>query len=426
MAGYLGYALKAGVEGFKTGFGMGQQKSEMEWQKKQRKKLEEKELKIKEGAALYNSLVSQVFADNVASEDEMMKLNTAFLAASYEVKAVIKDTHNAIQAMDKNKLEQDLAWLDLFADLTEGLDPKDIQGAFDTIKANIKSEKGLNLFEAYGNLQTKRYEVTKKEKELETTKLLPEEYRYPHLKEIGAVGEITPTVKPEKISAADAKLNFAISSYNAGKISFDELSKYMGTYIAPEKMSAKRQEVELMKEYGATDEEIKNKLLGIGEAKVTPEGEISAGEKRTFDMASSVMFGSSDWVTGISKPGIISQKISGELNMGQPLTEEENTEVRNNYNAIKDTIPAEIRTVIESQLQRYGISLEAPAPITPEPIPVKEPSLIEKGIEGVKGWLGKKGTEKDYTNMSEEELYNLAMAGDKLAYEEAKRRGLIK
>ena len=38
----------------------------------------------------------------------------------------------------------------------------------------------------------------------------------------------------------------------------------------------------------------------------------------------------------------------------------------------------------------------------------------------------KQEPQKDYTNMNEEELYNLAMAGDKLAYEEAKRRGFIK
>lgn len=110
--------------------------------------------------------------------------------------------------------------------------------------------------------------------------------------------------------------------------------------------------------------------------KITPEGEISAGEKRTWDMASLVLFGSSDWVTGISKPGIISVMISNKLNMGQPLTDEEKSEVRNNYNMIKGTLPAEIINNVESQLKRYGIPLEEPTveptpEITPEPEPKK-------------------------------------------------------
>lgn len=108
--------------------------------------------------------------------------------------------------------------------------------------------------------------------------------------------------------------------------------------------------------------------------KPTPEGEITAGEKRTYDMASSIMFGSSDWVTGISKPGIISTMISNKLNMGQPLTDEEKAEVRNNYNTIKETLPSEVISAVESQLKRYGIPLVEPTPtITPTPTPEPEP-----------------------------------------------------
>ncbi|MBA7578153.1 hypothetical protein ES708_20009 [subsurface metagenome] len=124
--------------------------------------------------------------------------------------------------------------------------------------------------------------------------------------------------------------------------------------------------------------------------KPTPEGEITAGEKRSWDMASSVLFGSSDFVTGISKPGIISSMISSKLNMGDPLTEEEKTEVRNNYNAIKGTLPSEIINVVESQLKRYGISLEAPEPtITPEVPPVTpQPGILQRGIDKVKSIIG--------------------------------------
>jgi len=261
--GYLGYGLKSAVQGFQTGFNMAQQKSEMEWQKKKKKELEEKELKIKEGAALYSSLVSQVYADNVVSEDEMMKLNTAYLAAGYEVQAVIKDTHNAIQSMDKNKLEQDLAWLDLFADMTEGLDPKDTQGTFDMIKGNIKSEKGINLFDAYGSLQTKKYEVAKEEEPWKKAAVLPSEARIPFLEQEGVeMPEVAPTVKEPTFN--EKRFNWKIDQLKAGNITTDQFLKSEGMYIAPEKKTSLESEIDLMIKYGATNEEIKDKLMGKG------------------------------------------------------------------------------------------------------------------------------------------------------------------
>ena len=278
MANYLGYGLMAGVEGFKSGFGMAQQKQEMEWQKKQKKKLEEKELKIQEGASMYSNLVAQVYADGVLSEDESMKLNTAFLAAGYEVQAVIKDTHTAIQAMDKNKLEQDFEWLEMFAEITEGLDPKDVQGAFDTIRLNVKSEKGINLFDAYGSLQKKRYEVAEKRRPWEEAAILPAEVRPEFLRQKGIdIPEPTPTTAD--LSVAERKYNWAIEHYNLpegdpNKINFEQLSRFMGIDTETAKdLTAKQQEVELMKEYGATTEEIKNKLLGIGAGVTEPKPE---------------------------------------------------------------------------------------------------------------------------------------------------------
>ena len=276
MANYLGYGLMAGVEGFKSGFGMAQQKQEMEWQKKQRKKLEEKELKIQEGASMYSNLVAQVYADGVLSEDESMKLNTAFLAAGYEVQAVIKDTHTAIQAMDKNKLEQDFAWLEMFAEITEGLDPKDVQGAFDIIKLNVKSEKGINLFDAYGSLQKKRYEVAQKEKPWEKAAILPSEMRAPYLEQEGIeIPEIAPTVKEPTFN--EKRFNWKIEQYNQGRITLNQLLESEGIAMSPEKATGLEKTIQDIitqgTKAGISQKEIntavKNKILG----KPTPEPE---------------------------------------------------------------------------------------------------------------------------------------------------------
>ncbi len=280
MANFLGHGLKAGVEGFKSGFNMAQQKQEMEWKKAQMKKLEEKEKKIADGVAIYMNLVEQVYADNVASEDELMKLNTAFISSGYEVQAVIKDTRNAIQLMDKNKVEQDLAWMDLFADMTEGLDPKDTQGAFDIVKSNIKSEKGLNIFEAYGNLQEKRHEVAKKEEPWKQAAVLPANVRTGYLRQEG-IDIPEAEVAPTKPSVAEQKYNWAIDNYNAGKINFAQLSKYMGVSITPEKSTGLEKQIQDIKAEGERagldpakiNKAIQDKILGKTAEPLEPKPE---------------------------------------------------------------------------------------------------------------------------------------------------------
>ena len=280
MASNIGYGLLAGIEGFKSGFNMAQQKQEMEWQKKQKKKLEEKELRIQEGAALYNSLVAQVFADGIASEDEMMKLNTVFAAAGYEVQAVIKDSHNNIQLMKKNELEQDFALLDMYADMTEGWKPEDIDGVFNDIKSNVKSEKGINMFDAYYSLQKKQYKVTQKEETMEIAKMIEPGARAPFLEQELGIDIPEAEVTPEAPSASERKYNWAIEHYNLpeedpDKISFEELKKFFGVSITPEKSTGLKKQIQDIKTQGLaagiSQEEIntavKNKILG----KPTPE-----------------------------------------------------------------------------------------------------------------------------------------------------------
>jgi hypothetical protein len=65
-----------------------------------------------------------------------------------------------------------------------------------------------------------------------------------------------------------AKDNMIIESYKKGAISFNQFLKYMG--IEPEKATAKEQEIQYAKQYGATNEEIKNMLVGKAST-TTPE-----------------------------------------------------------------------------------------------------------------------------------------------------------
>jgi len=119
------------------------------------------------------------------------------------------------------------------------------------------------------------------------------------------------------------------------------------------------------------------------------------------------------------------------INRGVPLGEEQKTEIKNNYNLIKPSLSADVRTQVEDYLKQIGIDVNAPveAPI-PEPQPeAAQPGLLQKGVSAVKGWLGMKGTtqqgQQDYTAMGDDELADLALTGDQAAIDELKRRGLL-
>ena len=426
MTGFGGYFLGSMASGLKSGFNMGQ----MKWQQNEKKKLQKKQDEMMETSSVFNNMVSQLGEDGSYSEDDMMKINTSYMALGYDVKERVDGTYKAIQAMDKKTIEENYQWFDFVIEATNDMKSGDAQGIFDTVKPFISGEKGLQIYEGLESITKKKGEIAERPKEVS-----PYDYygqspagvqesiaesvagQTPGLEGVQFKQEaVTPEAPPTpKSSDYTSAVNYLSKFVNAKPEVFNSIKEGYQKQFPNMDISAITQQ---------SLKEPERVVSGGAGGTPPPEGEVTAGQKRTYDMASSVMFGSSDWVTGISKPGIISQSISNKLNMGDKLTEEENTEVRNNYNAIKGTLPDEIKSVIESQLKRYGISLEAPAPTPTPPPEVKQPGMIEKGVTAVKDWLGKK--EKDYTTMSEEELYKLAMDGDKLAYEEAKRRGIVK
>ncbi len=256
MAGTLGHFISGVASGLQPGFNMGQ----MKWQQNEKKKLEKKQEEILQSATVFNEMVAKAGEDGFYSDDEKMKINTSYMALGYETKERVDGTYKAIQAMDKQTIEANNKWFDYVTETTKDMKSAEAQVIFDTVRPFISGEKGLQTYAARENIIKKKSEVAKGEKPWERISSLPSEYRVPYLEQEGID---IPEPTPGQPTASDAKLNFAISSYNAGKISFDELSKYMGTYIAPEKISAKREEIELAKQYGATDEEIKKKLLGV-------------------------------------------------------------------------------------------------------------------------------------------------------------------
>jgi len=396
--GYLGYGLRAGVEGFKSGFNMGQ----MKWQQNEKKRLEKKQEELNQAATVFNQMVNQMGEDGAYSEDDIMKINTAYMALGYQAKEMVDGTYKAIQTMDKKTIEENYKVFDYVIETTNDMKSADAQVIFDTFRPFVTGEKGLQMYEAYESISKKKSEIGQAPKEydpLDVYKATPSaNMPYGMTEQMGSMagfnmpGEMPtaptstqPQTELDKQAETDKWLDSAYKSGNANY--FNQIAKQRGS---PATFDTYKQGYE--KPAGAG---------GVAPKAVDPND---------------VLFGTN----GIMKDYI---------NSGSQLGEQQKTEIRNNYNIIKPSLSAEVRTQVEDYLQQIGIDLNPPteAPI-PEPTPeAPQPNLLQKGANAVKNWLGQKGTPKptDYATMTEEVLFKLASEGDQLAYEEAKRRGII-
>jgi len=111
---------------------------------------------------------------------------------------------------------------------------------------------------------------------------------------------------------------------------------------------------------------------------------------------------------------------------GGALNPEDIEAIKNNYKIKKNILTKANQKSVEEVLLKSGIDVNAVTPEEPIPEPEpQKPGIIDK----IKGWLGQKPApkESDYAGMTIDILYKLADEEDDiLAYEELKRRGLIK
>jgi len=431
MAGnYSGYFLKGLAGGLQTGVNLGTQIQEMQWQKAQRKKLEEKEAKIEESMSTIGNLFKQYGADSTYSDDEIMQLNTALSAAVPEVQAVWKDAVNAIQTMNKNKFEEDLQWFDLFISQAEGLNPGDVQGIFDMAKSRFQTDKAKNYFTAYEEIQKKKYKPAPETftSPSGVTEKYPEAgYEYSATAK-GYVPIYQKPTAPEKPTDTQVKLA------EIDKLTFltEERRNQMKVNTLAND-SATAEKVNAIRAAGGTDADILESL-GAGVQGVNPPKPSTPLVVRMVD-PNDVLFGTN----GIMKDYI---------NSGSQLGEEQKAEIRNNYNVIKPALSEETRKQVEDYLGQIGIDVTTPItePIS-ESTPEPQPNILQKGISKVKDWLGMEGIPKTgetptpkvpteikealIPTMTNDELYNALKGLDpsdpiyKALYDEAVKRGLI-
>ncbi len=372
MAG-LGYGLRGLASGFQTGIGLGLERKRMDMLEEEQKR-QEKLIKDQEEAKMtwYNN--NEELLKNFDTQPQDVRNSLIFESVNFE-----EYWHKYLVDSEKAKKAGDFEELKHLNDIAE----EKIKLEAKMIEMGITAENG-----AFGEMYTeKKMDYIKKlkmgaltNKPIGTAMF---EERFGELPE----EKITPSVAQKKYDWATEAYQKGLRK-EPGGINFEEYKKYIGVSITPEKSTGLKKKIEDIVIQGEKagipqdqiDTAIKNEILGI----TTPSA------KSDWDWASEIMFGSSDWVTGISKPGIVSMTISQKLHQGQPLTEEEKTEVRNNYNMIKGTFSEKVAVtkIVESQLKRYGISLEAPVvpEVTPEVTP--QPSLLQRGVDKVKSVIG--------------------------------------
>jgi len=262
---YLGFFLQGLAGGIQTGMNMGTQLQEMKWQKKQRKQLEETQAKMLEAGNIWNAKIKEVTADNTVTDEEIAQLNTVFLSGGYEFMEHYSSAMNYITGMKDKEYKQEIEWINLFISGIEGLPPGDVQAAYDYVKPKITSEKGLNMLEAYTNMQKKRYEVAQAQPTAEvfstagaTQEAYPGAgYEY----SATAKGYVptyqkptTPTTPPTELDKMEETKKWLDSAYATGNASyFNRIAKEKGVpttfetykqeYEKPEKVGAEKERV---------------------------------------------------------------------------------------------------------------------------------------------------------------------------------------
>ena len=252
---------------FSTGFGVGYSVGSDIAAKKAIKKEKERTEKLVE--ELKTKIEEYQLSGDEISYSEKMQLGVLVSQLGQTYASTFSDINNAQSSFDKEKLSQEAQNLrnknDMFATLVKEikdnkyLSQADLSALDEITGAPFSKLWNKDVIDGIRNEETKQQTL---DNVFGVAKELPEEYTMPYMAGQGVEGLTGLQPTPEEPTALSAKDNWAIENYKTGKISFDQLSKYMGAYIEPEKATELQKKIAEAKQYGATNEEIKNMLLG--------------------------------------------------------------------------------------------------------------------------------------------------------------------
>ena len=380
------------TEGFSTGFSV---VSAIKEKQKAKKAIEELQTTLQDWK---DSGYEPTYVDKL-----MMGVTAQSIGSTYA--QLFNTITNSKDSYDQSKMEESALTLrkynDSVLDVVKSIQTAAKENTLDLLDWQyIGKTLGIDLSsltkEKIAALKSGAAEEKQKEQNIDIYGKTPTEYKMGVGERLGVVPEgVQPTTTPKTAGISDynGAANYLSKFVNAAPDTFNKVLAGLQKQFPNIDMS------------GITQESLK-----------TPEKPTTTTKPKVID-PNDVLFGTN----GIMK---------NYINSGSQLGDEQKTEIRNNYNLIKPSLSADVRTQVEDYLKQIGIDVNAVAPI-PEPTP--EPTEQGGGfhpITAVKNWLGMKGTppqqgQQDYTAMNDDQLADLALTGDQAAIDELKRRGLL-
>jgi len=368
---------------FSSSFGMGFEIGSIIKEKRKAKKILEQ---------VQNTIQEWKISGEEPSYVDKVLMSVLLNQAGTSYAASFADIENNKNTMDREKLSQDGMNLRTLNDngmsLLKMIETSAKEGTlglidwFQVPKEMFPPNFDLNKFLSKDTITKLQNDDTRQaalDEVMGITKALPEEYRKGYMEQAGVIPEgLQPTTAPKAPGISDYK----------GAV--DYLSKFVNTDPTT---------------FNKIKAGFQNQFPNIDMSSITQESirepeKAVAGTKPKIQDPNDVLFGTN----GIMK---------NYINSGSQLGEEQKTEIRNNYNLIKPSLNANVRTQVEDYLQQIGIDVSAV---------IEEPEVlldIKKKPFWQSDW-------KYYQSLTVEELYQLAdKENDKKAYDELKRRGKI-
>jgi len=156
MAGTGGHFLKGLSSGIQSGLNMGHEIQEMQWKKAERQRLADAQEKAAEELTNYQSKL-KIFSEDGFSEDEYSQLSTLFKTGGLLFQSQVEATHKAIESGHREESQQNIEWMETYAEEIGDSDPKLWKSLFEETRNKLTPEN-RHYFDAYDRSKQKKFD----------------------------------------------------------------------------------------------------------------------------------------------------------------------------------------------------------------------------------------------------------------------------
>jgi len=166
MAGTGGHFLKGLSSGIQSGLNMGHEIQEMQWKKAERQRLADAQEKAAEELTNYQSKL-KIFSEDGFSEDEYSQLSTLFKTGGLLFQSQVEATHKAIESGHREESQQNIEWMETYAEEIGDSDPKLWKSLFEETRNKLTPEN-RHYFDAYDRSKQKKFDKAQPQPQAET------------------------------------------------------------------------------------------------------------------------------------------------------------------------------------------------------------------------------------------------------------------